>query len=57
MATGTRIPQSAARAAWDSPPTRDYPWTVYLIIAIVCFGLTVFTSTDYVRSIFERMLQ
>jgi hypothetical protein len=62
--TGTRIAgttsnvvRAAPRSPRSSPPTRDYPWAVYLVIAVVCFGLTVFASTDYVRTMFERMFQ
>jgi len=55
--TSTTVVRSAARITHVAPPTRDYPWAVYLVIAVVCFGLTVFASTDYVRTMFERMFQ
>lgn len=55
--TAATVARSAPRVTHVAPPARDYPWAVYLVIAVVCFGLTVFASTDYVRTMFERMFQ
>ena len=56
-APSTTVVRSAPKTPRAPMPTRDYPWAVYLVIAVVCFGLTVFASTEYVRSMFERMFQ
>ena len=49
--------RTAPAVTRSEPDIRDYPWVVYVVIALVCFGLTVFASTDYVRSIVEHMFQ
>ena len=57
VGTAMATVRTAPAVTRSEPDIRDYPWVVYVVIALVCFGLTVFASTDYVRSIVEHMFQ